>query len=208
MEQNQNIFALKLLEEQDVPQLVNYWMNAEHSFLEGMGVDISKLPTREEFSNMLLGQLRTPVEKKRSYCFIWLIDGKPSGHCNTNPSTFGEDAFMHLHLWNASSRKKGTGSALLKMTLPYFFKHLKLKKLISEPYALNPAPHKALEKAGFELVKEYITTPGSINFEQPVKRWEMTIEKKNSEKKIKTKRIIGSIWNHKSPVGYQSAHSS
>lgn len=35
----------------------------------------------------------------------------------------------------------------------------------------NPAPNKTLKKAGFELVKEYVTTPGPINFEQPVKLW-------------------------------------
>jgi hypothetical protein len=52
-----------------------------------------------------------------------------------------------------------------------------LKKLFCEPYALNPAPNKTLEKIGFEFVKEYITTPGWINFEQPVKLWMMDFEK-------------------------------
>lgn len=69
------------------------------------------------------------------------------------------------------------GLALLKMTLPYFFENLKLKVIFSEPYVLNVAPHKTLQKAGFEFVKEYTTTPGSINFEQPVKQWQLTYEK-------------------------------
>jgi RimJ/RimL family protein N-acetyltransferase len=63
------------------------------------------------------------------------------------------------------------------MTLPYFFDSLQIKRLYSEPYALNEAPNKTLERAGFELEKEYITTPGSLNFEQPVKRWVMTKER-------------------------------
>jgi hypothetical protein len=44
---------------------------------------------------------------------------------------------------------------------------------------LNPAPHKALEKLGFEFEKEYITVPGSINFEQPVKRWGLSYDTYN-----------------------------
>ena len=63
------------------------------------------------------------------------------------------------------------------MTLPFFFEKLKLRRLFSEPYALNEAPNKTLKKVGFELVKEYTTIPGSLNFEQPVKRWEMTFGK-------------------------------
>ena len=34
-----------------------------------------------------------------------------------------------------------------------------------------------MEKLGFEFIKEYITVPGFINFEQPVKRWELTLQK-------------------------------
>ena len=62
------------------------------------------------------------------------------------------------------------------MTIPCYFKNLQLKKLICEPYALNPAPHKTLEKLGFQFEKEYVTVPGSINFEQPVKRWVLSFE--------------------------------
>jgi len=34
-----------------------------------------------------------------------------------------------------------------------------------------------MEKLGFEFIKEYITVPGWINFEQSVKHWELTLEK-------------------------------
>ena len=66
------------------------------------------------------------------------------------------------------------GLELVKLTLPHFFEKLKLRKLYCEPYALNPAPNKTLARAGFELMKEYTTTPGPLNFEQPVKLWQMT----------------------------------
>jgi RimJ/RimL family protein N-acetyltransferase len=125
---------------------------------------------------MLLEQLNSPIEQKRAYCIIWEEDGKPIGHSNTNPTFYGKEATMHLHLWNNETRQKGTGTQLLKLTLPLFFENLKLRNLVCEPYALNPAPNKTLEKAGFTLVKKYITTPGFLNFEQPVMRWELSEE--------------------------------
>lgn len=169
--------SVRKLQESDVELLLNYWFNAKPEFLLGMGVDIKKLPTKENFSKTLHDQLKTPLEQKKGYCIIWQFKGTPIGHSNTNPTLFGEEATMHLHLWNSGLRKKGMGTELVKMTLPYFFEDLKLKKLNCEPYALNPAPNKTLEKSGFTFVKEYITVPGSINFEQPVKRWEMTRER-------------------------------
>jgi len=174
-------FALSVreIQEPDIERITNYWLRSETSFLESMGVDLNKLPTKEQMAEMLLGQLAAPLEKKRSYCIIWELDNKPIGHSNTNPTVFGEEAFMHLHIWDSGIRKKGLGSEMIKKTLPYFFNNLELKRLYSEPYALNPAPNKALEKVGFELEKEYITIPGSLNFEQPVKRWVLTREKFN-----------------------------
>jgi RimJ/RimL family protein N-acetyltransferase len=164
------------LQEKDIDLLTNYWATADDNFLTGMGCDVKKMPTKEEFSEMLRKQLQTPIEQKRAYCIIWEENGLAIGHSNTNPTKFGEEATMHLHLWNSRTRKKGLGSQFVKLTLPLYFERLKLKKLICEPYALNPAPNKTLEKIGFELVKEYITTPGMLNFEQPVKRWELTRE--------------------------------
>ncbi len=62
------------------------------------------------------------------------------------------------------------------MSLPFFFKNLQLKNVFCEPYALNPAPNRTLEKVGFECLEEYVTVPGYLNFEQPVKRWRMSRE--------------------------------
>ncbi len=169
------MLSVRELQHNDIPLLLNYWYTAQNAFLIGMGVDVSKMPAQDQFKEMLTQQLNTPLEQRKSYCIIWLLEGSPVGHCNTNPTTFGEEAKMHLHLWHSAERKKGTGTAFLNLTLPLFFNKLKLQTLWCEPYALNPAPNRTLEKAGFEFVKKYITTPGFINFEQPVKQWKMSV---------------------------------
>mgnify|MGYP001032095789 FL=1 len=158
----------------DIPTLVSYWLDSDPDFMIGMGVDLTKLPEREALTKMLSAHIGKPLTEAQSYALIWLLDGKPVGHCNVNKIAFGQHAFMHLHLWQSTYRQKGMGSALVKLSLPYFFKNLELETLYCEPYALNDAPNRTLQKLGFTLEKEYITTPGYLNFEQPVKRWSLT----------------------------------
>lgn len=168
--------SIKELQLSEIDFLVDYWMNSDPQHLINMGVDLDKMPTKEQFTARMQQQIQLPIEQKQSFGLIWLLNNEPVGHCNTNPTNFGNEAFMHLHLWKNDNRQKGLGNEFVLKSLPFFFEKLRLKKLISEPYALNAAPNSTLEKVGFTFIKEYITTPGSINFEQPVKRWEMTFE--------------------------------
>jgi RimJ/RimL family protein N-acetyltransferase len=172
-----NTLSVREMQTGDIDAIAQYWSGSDSSFLLGMGVDLEKLPAKDEFATMLSEQLSLPYKEKQSYCIIWQVDDQAVGHSNINKIRFGEEAYMHLHLWDAGVRRKGLGTALVKMTLPYFFENFKLKKLYCEPYALNPAPNKTLEKTGFEFIKEYITIPGSINFEQKVKQWVLSYEK-------------------------------
>lgn len=174
---NKPHISARELQESDIELVADYWSNASDSYLIGMGVDISKMPSRRIFLERLMEQINSPYEAKKAYCIIWTLDQQPVGHSNVNPIVFGEEAYMHLHMWKRDTRQRGLGTELVKMTLPFFFENLQLKKLFCEPYALNSAPNKALEKAGFEFVKEYVTVPGAVGFEQPVKRWELSREK-------------------------------
>lgn len=173
----EDILSVREIEIPDIGLIALYWLNAEKIHLENMGVDINKLPSKEQFTTYLTAQCETPVEQRDSYCIIWQKNNIPIGHSNTRPTIFGKEAFMHLHLWNKETRRKGFGYELVKLTLPCFFENLKLKDLYCEPYSLNPAPNKTIQKAGFELINEHTTTPGAFNFEQPVKRWHLSYEK-------------------------------
>lgn len=174
---DKNLLSVREIQEKDIESIIQYWLRADPAFLTGMGVDLTKMPSKEEWIKMLREQLAQSYPEKRSYCTIWLVNNKAIGHCNVNKIKFGEEAYMHLHMWNSEVRKKGMGTELVKMSLPYFFENLKLKTVYSEPYALNPAPNKTLEKAGFSFVKKFMTIPGFLNFEQEVNLWELTYEK-------------------------------
>ncbi|TYP72811.1 GNAT family N-acetyltransferase [Aquimarina intermedia] len=161
----------------DIPHIVAYWHTSPSDFLEGMGVDLTKLPSRESLSKMLTNQLALPIKERASYALIWECDGVAVGHSNVNAIRYGQQANIHLHLWTTSYRKRGMGTELVKKSLPFYFNNLKLQRLICEPYALNPAPNKTLEKVGFTYEKTYRTIPGSLNFEQDVCRWVLDRER-------------------------------
>lgn len=165
--------SIREISSSDIPLITSYWLNSSAEFLTNMGADISKIPDKEQWYDMLGEQLQQDYQDKKSYCLIWEVDGKPIGHSNVNKIIYGKEAFMHLSIWYSEFRNKGLGAQFVKMGIPLFFKNLQLQKIYCEPYALNPAPNKTIEKAGFQFVKEYITTPGWINFEQPVKLWEI-----------------------------------
>ncbi|MFM9907803.1 MAG: GNAT family N-acetyltransferase [Chitinophagaceae bacterium] len=174
---NEYPVSVRELLQSDIELIANYWLGADKLFLTKMGVDTTKIPALDGWNKMLTEQLAQINSEKKSYCIIWVLNNIPVGHSNINKIVVGEEAFMHLHLWKDSTRRKGMGMSFVRMTLPYFFENYNLKNLYCEPYALNPAPNRTLKKIGFEFEKEYITTPGWLNFEQPVQRWVLSYEK-------------------------------
>jgi [ribosomal protein S5]-alanine N-acetyltransferase len=155
----------------DHETIVDYFLQADNEFLLSMGVDAVKLPSKQEWLAILNSNFYLPPEQKQFFYIIWLLDDQPVGHSNINKIVFGEEAYLHLHLWQQDKRQKGLGTAFLKRTIPYFFDTFQLKNLFCEPSASNPAPNKALEKLGFDFIRSYDTTPGWINFFQTVNRW-------------------------------------
>lgn len=172
-----DVLSIREMTRADVDRVTEYWLNMEDDYLTRLGIDKQKLPDRDGWIRMLSAQLTQTTEEKQSYCLIWLVNGEAVGHTNINKIIFGEEAYMHLHLWRADIRKKGCGQAFIKMALPYYFNKFGLKHLYCEPYALNPAPNRLLPKLGFKLLKTHTCIPGFICFEQEVNLWLLTRER-------------------------------
>jgi RimJ/RimL family protein N-acetyltransferase len=161
----------------DILLINKYWQDAGEEHLKSMGADPDLQPDPVAFHEMLNTQISKDYSEKQSYCIVWLLNDAPVGHCNVNQIVFGQEAHMHLHLWDAEKRQSGLGAAFVKLSIPYFFKNLQLQTLFCEPYALNDAPNATLAKLGFQFVEEYVTTPGAYSFEQPVKKWKLTADR-------------------------------
>jgi ribosomal-protein-alanine N-acetyltransferase len=103
-----------------------------------MGVDLSKLPSKNKLTEMVIQQIYHTITDKKSYALIWELNKMQIGHSNVTRIEYSEETTMHLHLWKSTHRNQGIGTELVKRSLPFYFNKLKIKKLICEPYALNP----------------------------------------------------------------------
>lgn len=171
MKASNKLITVREMQISDIDLLAGYWYGSSSEHLKSMGADKNLLPAYPDFCKMLSAQIQYPYQKKQAYPLIWMFKGKAIGHCNVNQIVYERKAYMHLHLWESGSRKKGIGTALVKQSLPYFFENLKLEELFCEPFALNHAPNNLLKSTGFTYLKEHITKPGNINYIQPVKLW-------------------------------------
>lgn len=167
---------IRELTPKDCSLIIDYWKACSLEYLKEMGADIDRFPDWIDFEQNLRAQCVLPYPKKSSYALVWELDGIPSGHTNVNQIEYGKTAKMHLHLWQATVRRKGVGQQLVKASLKFYFENLNLEYLICEPYSLNPAPNKTLAKAGFEFIKSHRTVPGALNFEQVVNTWRLSKE--------------------------------
>ena len=160
----------------DLDLMINYFLKSDRGFLRGMGIEPSKLLSSEKWHQILEQDFQQPLDKKQFYYVLWEIDNQPVGHSNINKITFGQEAYMHLHVWQKDLRKQGNGTYFIQESIDHYFEKFKLKKLFCEPYYLNEAPNKTLPKAGFEFIKTYEPEIGWINFRQLVNRWGISKE--------------------------------
>lgn len=155
----------------DFEYIVDYFRNATPDYLRQMGAEKELLPPRTEWIASIQSDWMKPLEEKRMCYIIWYADGRAIGHSNINKIVYGEQANMHLHIWFPEFRKSGLGVRLLRQAIPKYFEYFRLKLLICEPYAHNPAPRKTLEKLGFKFERTYETIPGIICNMQEVSRF-------------------------------------
>jgi RimJ/RimL family protein N-acetyltransferase len=151
--------------------IINYFHRSTPKALETMGVDPTRLPAPEAWRERFRTDLGHPIDHREGMLVIWLSDGRPVGFSTADKIVYGDQARMHLHVLDPANRRRGTGVECVRQSVELYFDRLKLKNLYCEPNALNIAPNRTLQKAGFKYLETYMTVPGWLNFHQPVTRW-------------------------------------
>jgi RimJ/RimL family protein N-acetyltransferase len=151
--------------------IIDYFHNAAPEFLQSLGVDAARLPPRERWRAHYDHEFGLAVEQRKSFLVLWALDTTPIGFSSADKIVIGDQAFMHLHIFEPGRRQHGHGAALVRRTADLYFETLRINDLYCEPYALNVAPNRTLQKAGFKYVMTRECVPGPLNFHQPVNRW-------------------------------------
>ena len=158
----------------EVSLMVDYFLDAPAELHERMGVEPARLPERDWWIEHVQADLMQPMDRRKYLYFVAVVEGIPVAHCNVSKVVFGVEAYMHLHVWETGDRLSGVGTEMVRQSLPLFCSELQLPVIYCEPKASNEGPNRTLAKAGFDLVKTYRTTPGWLNYEQEVNRWEFS----------------------------------
>jgi len=153
---------------------ISYFHDASDEHLHVMGVDRALLPTRDAWQKFYEDDYARPLPERRTYAILWELDGKVVGFSSSDQISFGEEAFMHLHVLDPDRRRQGLGSEGVRKSARIYFDVLRLERLFCEPNAFNVAPNRALQRAGFQYLCTHEATPGPINFPQVTTRWVLT----------------------------------
>ena len=150
---------------------IDYFHSASKDYLNMLGVDPVKLPSKDAWLRQYEIDEALPLEKRMNCQLLWLGDDQPIGFSSADRIEFGEQANMHLHILDARNRKSGFGTECVRLSAAHYFDLLKLKRLYCQPNAFNIAPNRTLQRAGFQYVATVMATPSPINVPQPVTRW-------------------------------------
>lgn len=165
--------SVRELESRDVPCIVRYWAEATPQDLARMGVDPTLLPTPEQMTAGIHAALALPLEQRKAFSVVWERDGRAIGVVTLKRIQPGEEADIHLHVWEPTERRKGHGRLLFAMAALQCLQRYRLKRIACEPSSANPQPNGMLRALGIPCVRTYRTRSSELTFEAEVNRYEM-----------------------------------
>ncbi len=153
LESIKNISIRKLLQS-DIELICNYWFGQSPSYWTDLGVDITRLGTRENYCT----KMNTDFDKSNGIqeIAIILLNGEPIGHHSLTHHIENESAIFHTHIWNSTHRKQGIATISYPKACLYFFQTLRLKKIIFKTPKINIGANRLKEKLGIKKISETI----------------------------------------------------
>ncbi|MCK4176482.1 GNAT family N-acetyltransferase [Aciditerrimonas ferrireducens] len=156
---------------EEAPLRIDYFLGASDDYLRLLGVDRAKLPTREAWLARYEDDLAKAPQERDTYSIVWLLGERIVGFSTADRIQPGQEAFLHLHVLDPGRRRQGLGSRFVRLSAEHYREVLGVPRLYSQPNALNVAPNRALQRAGFRYLWTKECVPGPINFRQAVTRW-------------------------------------
>jgi len=153
--------SVRPLVEEDFDDFINYWHGLSRADVERMGVAIDRMPSRAQMRTDL--QRAVPIDRVGSFVLAWCINGEAIGHSSLKDIVRGDFGNIHLHMWRADLRGKGYGPPLFCLAALDFYERFKLRRMICEPKADNPAPNHVLQRIGFPLISTRIGASSELS---------------------------------------------
>lgn len=143
----------------DFVALVDYWTNKSAEYWASLGVDKSKMKSRDQFLDFFnqtykkLGDV--PTVSVIEFC------GKAIGVHTLTELKEGVSAVMHSHIFEPEFQRKGIAYFSYPKAINYFFHKFKLQKILFKTPKLNVGANKVKQKLGIPYL-------GDTTFESPI----------------------------------------
>jgi RimJ/RimL family protein N-acetyltransferase len=164
-------FTVREMRPDEMHLRIEYFHAASDAQLRTLGVDRARLPSPEVWQETYVADQSRPLQERSGYSLVWELDDAVVGFSSADRITFGQEAHMHLHILDADRRRRGLGTRFVRLSATEYFDVLELERLYCEPNALNVAPNRTLQRAGFRYDLSHQCTPGPLNFPQVTTRW-------------------------------------
>jgi RimJ/RimL family protein N-acetyltransferase len=168
--------SVRPLASEDLDDFINYWYGLSQAEIERMGVAVDRLPSAVQMRSELKAMISMPDDRARSFILAWCIDGESVGHSSLKDIVAGDFGNIHLHMWRADLRGRGHGPHLFCLAAVDFYERFKLKRMICEPKADNPAPNRLLQKIGFPLISTRIGVSSELSTVCKLNRYDILQE--------------------------------
>jgi len=139
---------IRAMREEDVPKLVAYWHESSPDYLVQMGVDLTKLSSREATERKFLGAIAGDGPRKH-VAMVVELDGRLIAYTNAYVDD-EQTGYPHVHVLDPELRRHGLARQLFATVIRLYFEHYKLRKLILQTNPENVGVNAMLQSFGHE----------------------------------------------------------
>jgi RimJ/RimL family protein N-acetyltransferase len=152
--------VLRDVEERDIDPIVGYWHDSDPAYLDGLGIDRSKLISREASRERFLTFLDDSEQRARA-AFVVTLAGCLVAYTSINFWSPREGA-VHVHVLDETLRHRGVSSLLFVRALELYFRKFQLTRLVLQTSPSNDAINGLLRKFGLEPRRTFLDQPDGL----------------------------------------------
>lgn len=139
--------------------LAAYWTDSSAEYWASLGIDKTKMKTKEQFIEQFNDQFNKLGEVK-TVCVIE-YKGHSIGVHTVNNIVDSVSATMHAHIFDEEFRRKNVAYYSYPKAIDYFIKKLKVEKILFKTPIINVGANRVKEKLGIPCL-------GDTIFESPI----------------------------------------
>lgn len=153
--------VLRDIEESDVDVLVSYWHDTDPAYLASLGVDLTKLASRDVTRSRFLSSRPGAQQPPERATFVVTCDARLVAYTNLNFKSMDE-VYVHVHTVVRSSLAKALVYVYFPEMIKIFFNRFPITQLTMQTSPENQNINRFLAKFGLAPQRVYLTTPDGM----------------------------------------------